>query len=478
MRYIIIICMLLLLTACSPQANFQKQLDTAMAENFTYSTYESDGFSVDYPYWPQADKASDVEVSVSRGYCSVVVNREKIGADAWFGMVEDSVRNSSERKVLDSDTAGRRIKYSSVYQNITLINDARVFSCNDYSYLVIVLCMEQAEQKAGNIYYHVFSSAKCREEAEVSVESQQDLESAVEQISKNITYVPYRQDDFSVSAPYWSGMEGNASERVFAVSSGVCSVIVNRYNALPADLASWIKKTIDETSDHDLLSYDQKGDEYYIDYGFKYEQYDVTARTRMFYCNYLTYDVITTCITNMTNADLSAMQDKVLKSAKCAQTYEIPTPKVIEQKKEEVREEEPEVIEDIEESIVHTNAGAEFGIDEEMVVYFINNNAFFTKIMKDYPEANLRIEDKDQSRTLNLKVTIDETTGKITSLDDGTHDSPDVTLIIPLRDALNIFSNAQNLNPLNLLAFAINVKTEPAGIKDQVLRDVLSGKYK
>lgn len=79
--FLLILILLALLTACSPQDNFQKQLDSAMAESFTYSTYESNGFSIEYPYWKQADKASDVEVSVSRGYCSVVVNKEKLPAE-------------------------------------------------------------------------------------------------------------------------------------------------------------------------------------------------------------------------------------------------------------------------------------------------------------------------------------------------------------------------------------------------------------
>ena len=168
------------------------------------------------------------------------------------------------------------------------------------------------------------------------------------------------------------------------------------------------------------------------------------------------------------------LKDEILDSSKCKTIYEIPTPEVIEEQKEEIIEEEPEVIEEIEDEIVKTNMGEEFGIDEEMIVYFINSNVFFTNIMKDFPKVNLVMEDDD--RNLELKATIGSD-GKITLLEDGLHGDADVTIYVPLRDALNIFSNANNINPLTLLSFAVNVRTEPVEIKDQVIRDVIAGKY-
>jgi len=130
------------------------------------------------------------------------------------------------------------------------------------------------------------------------------------------------------------------------------------------------------------------------------------------------------------------------------------------------------VIEEIEDKVVKTNAGDEFGIDEDMIVYFINNNAFFTKVMRDFSKANIVIEDED--RELMVRVDLDSD-GKIISLEDGVFSDADVTLKVPLRDALNIFSNAQNINALTLMAFAVNVKTEPASVKDEVIRKVLRG---
>ena len=83
---------------------------------------------------------------------------------------------------------------------------------------------------------------------------------------------------------------------------------------------------------------------------------------------------------------------------------------------------------------------------------------------------------KDEARELKLRVLIDDE-GKIELLEDGEYSDADVTLIVPLRDALNIFNNAENINPLTLLGFAVNVKTIPAEIKNEVIQKVLRGEY-
>jgi hypothetical protein len=75
----------------------------------------------------------------------------------------------------------------------------------------------------------------------------------------------------------------------------------------------------------------------------------------------------------------------------------------------------------------------------------------------------------------NGKITL--INGKITLIQDGQFYDADVTLIVPLRDALNIFSNAQNINSATLLSFAINVRTVPASIKNEAIQKVLRGEY-
>ena len=95
--------------------------------------------------------------------------------------------------------------------------------------------------------------------------------------------------------------------------------------------------------------------------------------------------------------------------------------------------------------------------------------------MADFPKANLVLTDADGN--VELKINIDNQ-GKITLVDDGLHEEYDVTLYVPLRDALNILNNAANINPITLLKFAVSVTTDPIEVKQQVLEKVLNGEYK
>jgi hypothetical protein len=460
----VVIFVMLLLVGCANQEGTQgdksqkktkNPLDAALNEKINYSWYSADDFSILYPEWPDTAEGN-VELAVSRGYCTVAVNSEKLPAKQWFKMLVDSVEKQSG-DIFSRDEDNNQLKYSLNYKNITFISDNRIFECNSNSVAVTLTCIEPVSGLLQNLSSIIFPSAECRE--------------------KEIEFSDFEDMDFSVSYPGWDDLNDDGGEqRMLGKTKGTCSLIVDKHNALPKDIAGWMEKAISEKDGQKLLSSSAVNDEYDISYKLSYNENPLTAETKIFYCNYQSYIVQVLCMDEFASeADLQ-IRDAILESAGCARTYEVPTPKIVEEKKEELKEEEPEVIEEIEDDIVRTDAGAEFGIDEEMVVYFINSNAFFTKVMKDFPRANIVIEDKDNSRELKLRVRIDNS-GKITRLEDGEYDNADVTLIVPLRDALNIFSNAANINPLTLLGFAANVRTEPANIKNQVIQKVLRGEY-
>jgi hypothetical protein len=456
----------------SPQERFDRQLDQAIGEEFSYSSFYNEGFSASYPVWPKtSDDTGSVELSVSRGYCSVTINSERLAAEQWFGMFMDSVQKQNGT-IIESDDEEHHIKFSLPYQNLTLVSDNRIYYCNGNAIAITITCIEQAEEKMRGLHDEVFGSATCEEKEEPAVEEPVPQEPAEE----GTEYDTLVDGDFSVEYPEWTELQDEAEQRVLGVSKGVCSVIVDKHNALPKDIYDWIKKAIEDNDEQDLLGSSADNDFFNIDYRLLFEGKPVTAKTRILYCNYQSYIVQVLCVDELMSEEYEVVRDTVLDSASCARTYEIPTHEAIEEKKEEITEEEPEVIDEIKDEIVRTHAGDEFGIDEEMVVYFINNNAFFGRIMRDFPKGNLVIEDKDNDRELRLRANIDDD-GKITLLEDGNYDDADVTLIIPLRDALNIFSNAQNINPLTLLGFAVNVRTDPPDIKNEVIQKALRGEY-
>lgn len=292
-----------------------------------------------------------------------------------------------------------------------------------------------------------------------------------------IDYISYSSQDFFAKVPKWDDLnDESGKERVLGVTKGICSVVINEYPARPQDINDWIEKHFKEDAEKRIINSSKQGEIYYFIYEESYENYMVTSTNKMFYCNYQTYVVSVVCVNELMNEEYIKVRDQIIKNSGCKKDYEVVN---IEKEREAIKIENPEeykVIEKIREKIVKTDVGEEFGIDAEMVVYFINNNDFFKRILRDFPKSNMVIEDKENNRELNLKIYINDK-GEVYSIEDGQHTSPDVVFIIPLRDALNLFSNAANLNPLNLISFAVNVRTVPEEAKGEVIGKVLRGEY-
>ncbi|MBW3022767.1 hypothetical protein KY308_01550 [Candidatus Woesearchaeota archaeon] len=461
---IVMLTAILTISGCSShEERFQDQIDKAISEKFDYSVFSYDGFTINYPLWPAAE--SDVELSVTRGYCSVAINVEKIASEQWYGMIINAVEQKNGTVIISNEKE-RHIKFSVPYQNLTMVSDNRLYDCNGNGIVVTIMCIKEADEKTQEMHEKIFNSAKCEGK---------EIEQTSAPIEKT-TYKTYNENDFSVTYPDWDKLQDNSEHKV-GVSKGICSVVVDKHNALPKDIYEWYKDSISKNKDYDLLESSSEGDTYHITYEMPYEDKTLTSKSKVIYCNYQSYITQVICVNDLITEEFENIRDKVLESSKCSKVYEVPTPEKTEQAKQEVENEDPEAIEEISNEIVKTNAGEEFGIDEEAVVYFINNNEFFTKIMKDFPKANIVIEDSENNRELDLRVKIG-IDGRIELLEDGKFSDADVTLKVPLRDALNIFGNAQNINPLTLIGFAANVRTEPSEIKDEVIQKVLRGEYR
>jgi hypothetical protein len=439
-KIVILFSLLILLTACSPE----QQLNKIINEEVSYSTFKSNGLSVSYPLWPESENNDgSVEVSVTKGYCSVSINTEKMNAKQWYNSFLDTIEKT---RLISTDQNKMSLSFYLNYQNMTLISQNQIYDCNDQAIVVTLTCIEQAKEKMQEMQEKIYDSVNCQEE------------------DKKINYNQFNEEDFSVKYPSGENLE-DTNDHIIAINKGVCSIIVDKHNALPKDIFNWVSNQQEE------LSSSVKNNQYFLTYPLSFKEQKLTANMKIIYCNYQSYLTQVICIDELTTNNEKEIIDFIFENSKCAKIYQIPEPV---KQKEKVEEEEPEIIEDIEEEIVKTNVGEEFGIDEEVIVYFINNNDFFNRIMKDFPKANLVVEDTD--RELKLRVLIDSS-GKVTSLEDGEYSDANVTLFVPLRDALNIFNNAENINPLTLIGFAVNVRTSPQNIKNEIIQKVLRGEY-
>jgi hypothetical protein len=465
---ILLLIILILITGCN-----QPKLDDYIKEPYNYSIYTSEDFFIKFPDWPEAEKG-DAEIATSRGYCSVIINTmEDTDANGLYNVMLDSIKTAPHILSYEEDVNKLLIKSTSTFQKHKLVSQMKLVGCNDNSHIINIACVEEVVgyPEVLTLYKDVIDSIECKE----TIDEQENDEKPVspEEKEEEIIYQTFEQEDFIIESPEWAEINDLGDDTIYSSSKGSVSVIVNKHNALPEDLYNWITENIETNEGHKLLlaKPTKEESEYEYKYSFPYEEHTLIAESKIFYCNYESYAPVVVYIESMYDEKVEEIKNKVLNSAVCKKPYIIPQPKI----PEEIIEEQPEIIEEIENEIVKTEIGDEYGLDAEAIVYFINTNKFFTIIMADFPKANLVLTDADGN--VELKINIDNQ-GKITLVDDGLHEEYDVTLYVPLRDALNILNNAANINPITLLKFAVSVTTDPIEVKQQVLEKVLNGEYK
>ena len=53
---------------------------------------------------------------------------------------------------------------------------------------------------------------------------------------------------------------------------------------------------------------------------------------------------------------------------------------------------------------------------------------------------------------------------------EGSYSDADFTLTMPLDDALNVFNNADRITLANILSFAVNVRTDPPEMLNELIK--------
>lgn len=472
--FVLVLTLLLILTSCTVN------LDKVLSEEFSYLTYDSNGFSIEYPEWPvSSDKVDETEISVSKGYCTVIVDSNEVQAEQLYTYLIDSIEDAAHVNSYEAFDDKLLVVSNNTYLEHVLISELKIEDCNGQAHMINIACLDDVyhHKKVREIYDHVFNSVNCDFDETSSDDTNNEEDNSnteINQVSEpeEITYTTFTEDDFEVEHPEWNELTDMGDENILGVSVGTCSVFVNKHNALPEDLYNWIVTNFDDTDGYEIIETSEKNDVYEIEYQYPYEEYNLIAKSKMFYCNYVSYMTVAVCIEEHLTENSEDMQEFVLESAQCSAEYEIPEMEI----PEEIVEEEPEIIEEIEYEIVKTELAEEFGLDAEVIVYFINSNNFFTNIMADFDTANLVFEDEENARELQLKIDVDND-GQIILVEDGLYDNADVTLYVDLMQALNILNNAANINPVNLLVFAADVRTDPAEVKNEVISKVLRGEY-
>ncbi len=419
MKKVLLLLLLLFVVGC----------EEAVVQEISWVNYGDDnGFSIDRPDWNGTFEVNDSLFAVNGMGCMAGVNKYVGNSEMMFDWLNLYLGEQGVT-VYSSNEDERSFSYSAFVGMFLFNTELRIFDCNGYAYNAIWSCEQSVFNESD--YSKFFDSVYCSEK-EIAVD-----------------YLKYNEDDFYVDLPEWNEVD---NEGAYVLNEDFCNVYVFENEAGYDEVYSWLYDSLeDPVAVGDVIEYTQ-------DYG----DYVLKSKAGFNYCNYKTYIVSYTCIDSMF---VEVVADKIVDSMYCDAIYE---EEVIEEVEEQVEEEVVEEVEEIEEEVVSLVLPEEYGfVDAGWIVWFINSNEFFTFILEDYDKVNLVLEDD-----VNFNIKADLVGGEIVYIEEGLH-SDGVSVYIPASTAVEILNNAENINFVNFLIFAAQVRTEPESLKQDVINKVL-----
>ncbi|MBT4174863.1 hypothetical protein HOE07_04260 [archaeon] len=419
MKKVLLLLLLLFVVGC----------EEAVVQEISWVEYEDDnGFSIDKPDWNGTSESDDNLFTVNGMGCMAAVNKYNGNSEMMFDWLNLYLGEQGVT-VFSSDEAERSFSYSAFVGMFLFNTELKIFDCNGYAYNAIWSCEQSVFNES--VYSKFFDSFSC-EEKEIEVD-----------------YFMYNEDDFYVTLPEWSEVE---NEGAYVLNDAFCNVYVFENQAGYDEVYGWLYDSLENpVAIGNVLEYTQDNGDNVL-----------KSKAGFNYCNYKTYIVSYTCVDSMF---IEAVADEIVNSLYCDAVYE-------EEEIEEVElveeEEVVEEVEEIEEEVVSLVLPEEYGfVDAGWIVWFINSNDFFTFILEDYDKVNLVLEDD-----VNFNIKADLVNGEIVHIEEGLH-SDGVSVYIPADTAVEILNNAENINFVNFLVFAAQVRTEPESLKQDVINKVL-----
>lgn len=432
MNKFLIIVFLIFITGCMTEEIVREESVIEEKDNWIY--FEDDnGFSTERPDAEGTFNFNETLFMISTKGCNSAVNKYEGDEELMYSWILKYL-DTEEIYTVNTDELNNEISYLSSYQNYSIYNKLKIFGCNGYAYNIILSCEQGIFNENEEEFNKLYESAKCDS-------------SKKEKIILN----DFKEEDFSMDVPNWEDIERKDDTTI--LKKGYCNVFITEVDANLDDVYNWIYESVKKCEECNVE--EKEGD--ILDYESYYENILLKSKAGFVYCNYKTYIVSYTCIESMFDGDVAS---QIVSSINCDRIYE--------PKEEEITQEEEEEIQEIREESVNLDLPDEWNVENpEMIVWFINSNDFFATILKDYNKINLIIDDETD---FNIKADLEN--GKIVRVEEGLYEG-EISIIIPLNSALEILNNADNINFLNFLVFAVEVRTDPPELKQEVINKIL-----
>jgi hypothetical protein len=265
-----------------------------------------------------------------------------------------------------------------------------------------------------------------------------------------VTYNDFEEGYFSFKYPSWKEFNDGGDERLLSARQGICTLAVNKYSALPDYLFSFLKSVVADTG-NTLLSSDNES--YVITYEMPNHGSEVLVQMKIAYCNHQAYSITILCIKDHYVSYHEKIVNTTLESVRCSEEYDLSLPNITNN--------------DLNSSLIRTDAGEIYVLSDLDVVYLVNRNRFITKKLSSFSKVNLLFEQQEFGIEIKMKAELEN--GKIISLKKNWHVDADVTLYMPVMEALNLFTHIDEVDASNIGIFLGHVQTERASVKKDVL---------
>lgn len=414
--------------------------------------FTQEDFSFTHPDWVDLpDKKENELKKLVFGQCLVLLSELDSNPISVFDSTLNALQLEPEAEIFGSSREELVLEFQAPINSVEYRAKSRMLYCNNKTYSLAALCAKGTEQEMIDFAFASLDSMACAKPYEYS--QPKPLE--------DYSLLSFSQEDYSMAYPDWEPMADYSIQTVLGVNSGGCHLSVNKYESTLDALMAYLQQFAEENNLHILASSEDS-----LDLALDYNGNSFVQYNKLNYCNYNTYVASLVCLESL-KEDVQVLRQQVFDSMECARAYS-PSPVYLPPAPSEP--ETPEQPEPEEDPIVKTDAGEKYDLDLKAIVGFINGNEFFNFVLSDFETANFVVENAPDNETIDLKLSLKG--GKITLLEDGLFQDPDVTLLIPFDSIINIIENIENINFLNFLSFAASIRTEPPETKTKVIQKI------
>jgi hypothetical protein len=136
----------------------------------TFSIFVDGDYSAKIPEWDSGEVKNETIISVSRGACTVLINKYNAPSDTLYGWGEEYIKENDSLELVQKDPEVKEMEYLMHAKNVTLHIESTITYCNYQSYNLITVCENNYFQENAEILESIEKSPSCAKEYRITPE--------------------------------------------------------------------------------------------------------------------------------------------------------------------------------------------------------------------------------------------------------------------------------------------------------------------